>query len=201
MPSVKLDNIVFVHIPRSAGTSIGHWLKTNITGDCKQWYNHPLLEQMGESQLSFTVVRNPWDRLVSLYQYSKNINVTVNGEAVLGFSNTQAQQYLNAINNITVWPDFNTWVERLENFKLPEIFWFTMLTPQINWASTVDIVLRFETLDQDFTQIQDLLNCKVPLDKENSSMHDHYKYLYNNKTKDLVYHWFKDDIEKWGYEF
>ena len=29
MPSVRLDSLTFVHIPRSAGTSIGYWLKEN----------------------------------------------------------------------------------------------------------------------------------------------------------------------------
>jgi hypothetical protein len=202
MPSIKLDDLSFVHIPRTAGTSIGHWLKANRrTSSYQERYDHPLLEHMGASSQSFTVVRNPWDRLLSLYCYSKNFNVTVNGFEVFGISNAQAQQYLNSINNITIWPDFNTWVEGLETFKLPEIYWFDMLTTQSRWAESVDIILRFETLDEDFKRIQDILNCTVPLHKENSSTHDHYKYHYNNKTKDLVYKWFKKDINNWGYEF
>jgi hypothetical protein len=139
--------------------------------------------------------------MVSLYHYSKNVNVEVEGKQVLGISNKQAQAYLNYINKIKEWPDFNTWVENLETFKMPDIFWFNMLTAQTEWANGVDIQLRFENLEQDFKQIQELLNCGIPLPKENSSSHDTYKYLYNSKSKDLIFNWFKDDINKWGYEF
>jgi hypothetical protein len=202
MPSVKLDNIAFVHIPRSAGTSIGRWLKTNIkTNSCKEWYTHPLLKDLHTTACSFTVVRNPWDRMVSLYEYSKNIKVEIDGQQVLGFSNTQAQAYLNHINNIVEWPNFNTWVENLETFKMPDIFWFNMLTKQTEWANGVDIVLRFEELEQEFTKIQQLVNCYAPLLKENYTAHTDYKYLYTTRTKDLIYTWFKDDINKWRYEF
>jgi hypothetical protein len=198
MPSVKLDNLSFVHIPRSAGTSIGHWLKANKgSSSYQEWYNHPTLEEMQPTGTTFTVVRNPWDRIVSLYQFSKNVKV----QGYPNISNEWAQNYINQLNGFTEWPDFETWVINLENFKMPEIFPFTMLTPQTQWADNVDSVLHYETLDEEFITIQQLLNCYNSLLKENSSERNDYKYMYTSKTKDLIYKWFKEDVDKWRYEF
>lgn len=198
MPSVKLDNLSFVHIPRSAGTSIGHWLKANKgNSSYQEWYNHPRLDEMNPTGTTFTVVRNPWDRIVSLYHFSKNVKV----QGYPNISNEWAQNYINHLNGFIEWPDFETWVIHLENFKMPEIFPFTMLTPQVHWADNLDIVLHYENLEQEFVKIQEILGCYAPLAKENTSVRDNYKYVYTSKTKDLVYKWFKEDIYNWGYEF
>lgn len=202
MPSVKLDNLTFVHIPRSAGTSIGHWLINNRgNSSVKSWYNHPKLSDMNPSGVSFTVIRNPWDRIVSLYYYTKKVKVTHGDIIPFGISDNQAQQHINQINNIKEWPDFNKWILNLESFKMPEIFWFNMLTPQSSWADNVDIILKYENLEQDFVKIQDLFGCHVNLPQENSTNRELYKYLYTSKSKDLIYKWFKDDIQHWEYEF
>lgn len=198
MPSVKLDNLTFVHIPRSAGTSIGHWLINNRgNSSVKSWYNHPKLSDMNPSGVSFTVIRNPWDRIVSLYHFSKNVKV----QGYPNISNEWAQNYINHLNGYTEWPNFETWVINLENFKMPEIFPFTILTPQTLWVDNVDIVLHYEKLDTEFAKIQQLLNCYNPLLKENSSERNDHKYMHTSKTKDLIYKWFKEDINKWRYEF
>jgi len=198
MPSVKLDNLSFVHIPRSAGTSIGHWLKANMgTSSYQEWYNHPALEEMQPTGTTFTVVRNPWDRIVSLYQFSKNVKV----QGYPNISNEWAQNYINQLNGFTEWPSFETWVINLENFKMPNLFQFTMLTTQTYWADNTNIILHYENLDKEFTKIQQLANCVSPLLKENSSEHTEYKYMYTARTKDLIYKWFKEDVNKWRYEF
>jgi len=198
MPSVKLDNLSFVHIPRSAGTSIGHWLKANKgSSSYQEWYNHPTLEEMQPTGTTFTVVRNPWDRIVSLYHFSKNVKV----QGYPNISNEWAQNYINQLNGFTEWPEFNLWVENLENFKMPEIFPFSMLTPQTHWADKVNIVLHYENLAEEFAKIQQLLGCYGPLPKDNFSERGDYKYMYTSKNKDLIYKWFKEEIDKWGYEF
>ena len=76
MPAVHLSgdiNITYVQIPKTAGTSIGHWLIDHKrTSVYKEWYNHPTLEEINsaiDKNFSFTVVRNPWDRIVSAYYF------------------------------------------------------------------------------------------------------------------------------------
>ena len=66
---------------------------------------------------------------------------------------------------------------------------------------SVDYLLRFESLDQDFNYLCDKLKIDAKLPKINSSSHDYYKTYYNEETKKIVRNLFKKDIELFNYEF
>jgi len=67
---MKQTGIVFVHVPRAAGTSISHLLYGRFLG------HFPLaaLEAVGDPETlalpRLAVVRNPWDRLASAYRFA-----------------------------------------------------------------------------------------------------------------------------------
>ena len=70
MPISRENNLIFVHIPKNAGTSIQEKFKMEQAG------GHQTAEQMRtenpqlwKDYSSFCVVRNPWDRMVSNYYY------------------------------------------------------------------------------------------------------------------------------------
>jgi hypothetical protein len=65
------SGIVFIHIPRSAGTSINQALYGRFMGhataaEIRRWGSHAL-----KSLPSFAITRNPWERLVSAYRFAK----------------------------------------------------------------------------------------------------------------------------------
>jgi hypothetical protein len=203
MPSIHLEgniNITFIHIPKTAGTSIGHWMHANSTptkSDC--WYEHPSLENIKAQYKvveSFTVVRNPWDRMVSFYHYFKNPycpHPKITSE--------QWQMYINALNKIETLPTFENWLLNAQSFKLPPGWWWNAITPQSQWISNETTILRYENLKEDFKQIQRKFNTDQELPVENVSDHTHYSTYYNAQTKQLIYQWFKEDIKRWQYEF
>ena len=70
MPISRENNLIFVHIPKNAGTSIQEKFKMEQAG------GHQTSQQMRNENPklwgdynSFCVVRNPWDRMVSNYYY------------------------------------------------------------------------------------------------------------------------------------
>jgi hypothetical protein len=97
---------------------------------------------------------------------------------------------------------FDAFVRNLHTYKFNENSWFTFDQPQKAWIPDgVTYLLKFETLEQDFVQIQTLLGCTDPLPRVNTSQHDDYHTYYTDETRDIVARVFKDDIEAFGYVF
>ena len=127
--------------------------------------------------LKFAVIRNPWDRMVSRYFYSKKIDSS--------FKDLSFKELLNfdLKNNMHVIDQFKFCTDISNNFCL-------------------DLVLKFENLNQDFNNISSKLfekeNMLVHLNK---SEHKNYREYYDDETKDKIHKYCKKDIEFFEYEF
>jgi len=192
---VKYD-VAFVHIPKNAGVSIrsmlGPWDWGGIHLTARE------LRSVGPGRwdryFKISVVRNPWDRMVSLYSYCKTRNKYRYEE--------RAQEV-----------DFETWiVDIYENqlFKDDEEHaknWAQFYAhDQLQWIVDenkkiiVDYVMRFENLDYDWKVIQKRFNAG-PLPKKNTTRHDNYQDYYSDNTRELVRKAFEEDIEYFSYQF
>jgi len=203
MPAVHLSgqhNVTFVHIPKSAGTSVGNWIVDHADESAVMlWWNHPTLAQMRRTcstNFSIAVVRNPWDRLVSMYHYAQfgtSPHPAIDSDMI-------HEMFIRA-NNYKVWPTFDEWVSNLPSFyTTPNQQGMDM--SQMYWIGDgVDLVIKMETIEQQFEVVQEMFKCGDPLPKQNTTNHGHYSKYYDARTRDLVARWFKRDIEAWHYEF
>ena len=174
--------LTFVHIPKTAGSSVSQWLKmyTNATDymplsfGSKHWEFSKVRKHMRSRRLNpgilVVVVRNPWDRLVSTWAYYLRREKSWCPENFRDF-------VLN-----TSWGN----AKRLQT---------SFFTP------SETIVLRFENLKQDFKQIQELCNCNEPLPWVNTSQHDAYTSMYDEEMIEEVRRRASADVVKLGYEY
>jgi chondroitin 4-sulfotransferase 11 len=180
-----IDSYVFIHIDKNAGTSIEKALrlaadhstaleKLAFLGD-KHYYN----------RFTFSIVRNPWDRTVSLYKY-------IVKKGVLGLSNLS----------------FKDWVIETYVHKNPMVNnSYRIFMPQLNWISDmegniiVDFVGKFENLDEDFKIIAQKCHKNVKLPHINSTGKHNYRDYYDEDTKEIIRRWYMDDIERFNYSF
>lgn len=187
---------IFVHVPKVAGTSVGHLLYGCRTGDHMTLldYRTALPKTLYDTAFKFTFVRNPWDRLVSAYYYLKDEDR----------SDFDKQQAAESILNYTTFEDFVTdFVPRgnLNAFiHLKEQHLFLRLPGR---PIGVDFVGRFERLNEDFAAIAKRLGKSVALEHRNASTlrKSDYRDVYTPKMVDIVAKAYARDIAYFDYDF
>ena len=197
---------VYIHIPKTAGKSIKALFGIpefgcDYNGSELDWiedpYDHHSVTKYEEREwfrdyLKFTVVRNPWDRLVSAFFYLEN-----------GGSNQFDQAYRNQ-KLARFGGNFDAFVHGLPHFVGDKFF-----RPAICWlrASTgrkllVDRVLRYENLANDFDAVGKPLGMTSrELKQLNPTEHLYYRDYYSIRSRDAVRDAYAADIDQFGYEF
>tara|TARA_R100000093_G_C1917831_1_gene64836 strand:- start:26 stop:604 length:579 start_codon:yes stop_codon:yes gene_type:complete len=187
---VKKHKLIFVHPPKCAGESICIALTgTNNNrkgGDGmegkrgKHWGVNDYSSKypyLFKTYCSFTVVRNPWDRVISWVKYHDKRR-----------NRTQGTFKHRLKHDLKSWG----WMKRNTYEKLL----------CMNGRMCVDKVLRFENLNEDFKKMCRELNItSSPLPIINSTSHDHYSAYYDKDTQELVKSLFSWDINFFKYKF
>lgn len=179
---------IFVHIPKTGGLAIQNALRIDWHPcGCHEYFSkYP--KYLRESVFSFTVVRNPYDRIVSAYNYLKQEIGNIDDK---NFNDQHLSKYKN----------FNDFVKDFEHVKtLQNWIHFVPMTKFID--DEIKFVGRFENLQDDFNIICDNIDIeRIQLNKINVSHHTHYSTYYDEESKRIVENFYKDDINKFGYSF
>tara|TARA_Y100000004_G_C8953310_1_gene429602 strand:+ start:810 stop:1376 length:567 start_codon:yes stop_codon:yes gene_type:complete len=135
----------------------------------------------------FTFARNPWDRLVSSFNYGRKV---IHRQDKYEISHSGYERYKKREN------DFGLWLSNFPN------------KPVLNFLSDdcgilmVDFIGKTENLQEDFNIICDKVG--IPhqqLPRKNTTQHKHYTEYYNDETKQIVAERFARDIEYFNYKF
>jgi len=207
-------NFIFFHIPKAAGTSIIISLfnklnKNVLINDSNKdlvaflknkgntWPNHAncgqLMEFLGttlyRNYFKFCFVRNPWDRLVSMYHY------TVQKEKEK-YANKE-EQLPDYSTNILEAGSFDQWIKS-GNIGTAQ---FDIISNNAD-ELLVDYVGRSEIIQSDFSYVCSLIGIEnIQLAKANTSKHKDYRDYYTKETVDIVAKKHQKDIKYFGYDF
>jgi hypothetical protein len=179
---------IFIHINKTAGTSIGNAIglpiKDHLTAK-------EVIARIGESKWNeaykFTLVRNPWDKVVSLYEYRRKKDRTEIAARGISFSDWVKMTY---------GEDRNYDYYNVKSFQ-----------PQVDWLKdnegkiSIDFVGKFESINEDFNHIKSVIGLDTELPYLNASKRFGYQAYYDNETRDIVARWFHEDIDLFAYEF
>jgi hypothetical protein len=192
---------LFVHIPKTAGNSIQSILRDysedelvalrdeqdgierfGLRNSKYKIKKHSTLAEyktaLGEVQFGdlykFTCVRNPWDRMVSLY-----------------FTPTQ---------DIGAWDRKK--FRKVISKALPVADYLRLDKGEKDPFDNVDYVMRFENLADDFRTLCGTLGISpTALPQYNRSSREHYSKYYDDELRELVRARFAAEIERFGYIF
>jgi len=182
---------VFIHIDKTAGNSINAFLGIQ---DRTHWgwkaYRRRLGIRKFNTYLKFAVVRNPWDRVVSNYEYwtrTNKLGITDDGisfrDWVIRTFETRESQY----------------AFELKRWIRPCASWIT----KNDGTLVVDEILRFESLEQDFHRLCERAgwNFQELRHLNRSPARKHYHEYYDDDTRDAIAHYYVADVAMFDYKF
>lgn len=136
----------------------------------------------------FAFVRNPWDRLVSLYS-----DKVLNPESGL-----KKVPYYDQFIGLS----FESFLEKIIFSDLDNCIPHHRSQSHLIPFEKMNFIGRFETLNKDLAFICERLNItNYKIGHLNKSKHAHYSTFYNDYTKRLVEVNYSEDIENFGYSF
>ena len=188
--------ILFIHIPKTAGTYLRKNLKESFETEWDQetepkhvplvdLYKRCKDEDIDTSKLyTISLVRNPWSKLYSTWKF---------------FGQLQYKEYFSG--DIDIDKDRNTIRKGLN-------LWRYVFNNQLNWFKSadnedykVDRIIKMEDLDDEIVPLAREVGMKrVFRGRENAQRYDTpYTQVYNQESIDLVAKHFAEDITKFDY--
>lgn len=186
---------IYVHIPKCAGVSLTKAIYGNLAFGhvtVKKYMTIFSVNDM-KNMFLFSIVRNPWDRLVSAYFFLKKG----------GFNDVDRLWFENNLSRYESFDEFvNKWVNStniwtFEHFK-PQ-YYYVYLGGQL----VVNRVYRFEELELAIKDLEVRLKRKIFLKHKNKNefRDSDYKSYYNDTTREIVAKVYSKDIRYFNYEF
>ena len=183
------NSIVFIHIPKTAGYTIGRCLRD--TGDLKDGYgfSHQIARNIIKKEdrecIIMGVFRNPYDRLYSIYEFYKKKRTD--------------------ISNDVTFEDFIINFEEKYYLKLSQFdTCYNFLTDEDGKLMTTDII-RFENLKSEYNMFCDKYGIENNLIERNKNeLKDTdicWSQLYNEEMKKVVNKIFNKDFETFNYSY
>jgi len=186
--------IIFIHIPKTAGISLVKSIFGDVTLEGHRFvsfYKQVFGNRYSEF-FTFTIVRNPWDRLYSAYKFLEKGGINIHDK--------------NAFEtHLSTYKDFEDFVLKGLNEK---IIWEIMhFIPQYefvcdkNGKIIVDYLVRFESLQEDIAGLSKKINLEVVMDHHNYNKKKDYREAYTKEMIEKVHHIYQKDIDVFEYSF
>jgi len=195
---------IYIHIPKTGGNSVNRALGV-------EWQDHKDLAMYAceltpgafASFYKFAIVRNPWSRIFSDYNYQRKKSRPKASKLFVYTDAGEKRRFGDWVGTALADPfhyDPPSWggevSEGLHRWS-PQVDWIS-----VNGRIAVDAVVHLERLTADFRQVWRTLGVAPrALPHRNRRLHWHYSWYYDDATRDLVAAYYARDIETFGYRF
>ena len=197
--------IFFVHIPKTAGTSISSAiLATNKYNLSFLPTEHAsaiqIIDYIGKNYkkyYSFSFVRNPYDRLNSLYHFLCQKNLFPEKGENWDQDNLIKMGFKAWLLETNFWPPYTKGIG--PSFQKRSQCYF--LSDENNHILVND-VFKYENLINDLNILSKKIDINFDeLPQTKVTVRDNYKYEYCDETIDFVKQFHGEDLDRFGYKF
>lgn len=225
MPVSHAHRFIFIHIPKTAGTSIlrafvqsGVPLDYSALGLWDLFLHHPdgaeILDRYRRTFRASTIANAPQQHLPAPVvrklipdvwdSYFKFAFVRNPWDLLVSTYHFQIGR-LDAVRALS--PDVHAVLDKCASFE-DFVRWFPVMRGDMtsfladeHGRFIVDFVGRYESIERDFAYVCERLGIEAPLGHENRSEHASYREYYTPETRAIVERHFARDIERFGYAF
>jgi hypothetical protein len=179
-------NVLFIHIPKNAGTSILNSL------EIKNAKHYPLSVLQGymdketfDNAIKIAVVRNPWERMVSYYRYRQLKNQDPKDFPFSYWLRNGAIQY--NMGNFDMMPQCK-WLNNVDSLDMPEC---------------IDYIFNYDLLDSQWKEFCEIekINAKPLKTLNTTGTYQLERYYKMIDDVILVGHYFRTDVANFDFEF
>lgn len=198
--------LIFTHIPKNAGTSIRQWLMEHVPDaqEMPRTLKHDTPHHVhGHSDYTyFAVVRNPYDRLLSQYNFhvERYQSYLANKRELKAKTRKKFQDtYAELQKGLSHWLEMDYPMADRKS-KWYDYRW----CPQSVWTNERTHVLLYENLTEDFRWVQERVAVDAPLETLNSTSVNNDHSTMENRVllsdhRELILSYLLVDFERFGY--
>tara|TARA_R110000744_G_scaffold373932_1_gene486382 strand:+ start:40 stop:702 length:663 start_codon:yes stop_codon:yes gene_type:complete len=211
--------VIFIHIPKNAGTSIETYFdkEPHVKGFqiARKHDNIEIIKnnfpEKYKTYKKFTIIRNPYDRMVSWYFFLKyelsnmwRNYFDLENEDVFGWRFLSFKEFLKNPEKVNL--EMIIKMKQLmaragisKNFIDQQIpYHYNGLTrPQYTWIDETVEIIKFENLNK---ELSEFFEKEINLPIINKSKHEHFLKYYDKDSLDVVYEKYKKDFKKFNYK-
>ena len=190
----KEKKIIFIHIPKTAGVSLIKSIYGDVSLEGHRYisFYKMLFGVEYADYMTFSFVRNPWDRLYSAYKFLEKGGMNIHDRRAF-------EMYLSR------YKDFEDFVMNgLSRELIYEIIHFIPQSDFIcddNDILLVDFLGIFEKLDDSVSDLGEIIGMDISIEHYNLNKKRNYTDVYTEKMIQRVYDIYKRDIDIFGYNF
>ncbi len=194
MPFCDDKKVIFLHVPKTGGTTIKRIFDIQLLHDSNPATNPSpqhltckmLREYIGNKKYSdyykFVFVRNPWARILSSYFWRQTLPKK---RPILPFN-----EFINNVEQV---------VGRQQYYDQE---FGDHFIPQVEYTSDVDDIFRFEDFANGIEKIASRLGVTiVKIPPKKPKYYDNYWEYYNDYTRKVVARVYRNEIHEFGYFF
>lgn len=199
-PRFKEAGIIFIHVPKNAGSSINAALYGCFMGHIRARDFALWTPGMMRDLPSFALTRNPWNRCVSAYRFA--VKGAGTGSSVTA-TISRPEQYC-----VPAFESFSRFIEEWLSVKpfseMDQIF-----RPQAEFINDrhgkqlVSFLGKTEEMGSVETYLKQTLGREIQIGRTNVSSENQtdYRSFYSDKDAETVARLYAEDIKLYGYEF